>query len=287
MKRINTITLTVLIITAPLMAQERGYRPSIPTRMMSWISQTKAVYLFSKYVERPLKFPLNWALGYGNMPASEHYQRLGKEAQILLNIPEDRHVPIKRLDPNGLFARLIKPGAVEEAAAIYVNEERFNPYPYGSHRSALCHEASHTLNNDPGMGTLLVSSAVAGVSAATYKLLQYSDTIGDSTALHASLVCVAGGASFVLTYLVYHGYMERRADIQGHYATACGQCVHESAERRRELVKPNNNVVLKLIPGYLPPDALEAIAQDLNNEHKMLCAYHRERDTYVRIKPIE
>ncbi|OGB86198.1 hypothetical protein A3J41_00410 [candidate division TM6 bacterium RIFCSPHIGHO2_12_FULL_38_8] len=64
--------------------------------------------------------------------------------------------------------------------------------------------------------------------------------------------------------------MERRADVEGHYATQCSSCVREHAQNRKRLFEEENNPLKN--QGYLWANDLEKIAQDLGDKK---CAYHR------------
>lgn len=80
--------------------------------------------------------------------------------------------------------------------------------------------------------------------------------------------------------------MERRADIQGHYATQCSKCVLESMQSNKnalieylQTTQPDNiteDELLKLdqqraVSGYLTQAELEQIAKDLGDKK---CSYH-------------
>ncbi|MCX5924323.1 MAG: hypothetical protein NTZ68_02780, partial [Candidatus Dependentiae bacterium] len=75
-------------------------------------------------------------------------------------------------------------------------------------------------------------------------------------------------------------FMERRADIQGMYATQCSSCIRkEIQERKNRIMKdcPDLPVdfleYLSNLEGYLTPAELEQIAQDLGDKK---CAYHNK-----------
>ena len=270
------------ILCAAFLISSAFISASEPLRHQSWIgkalgrfSQTRMVCLFEKHVSPKLKRGLNEAMGYGDQPASEQSQALGKEAQKALNIPEERHVPIKCLNPEGLMAKTFKPGAVAEPDAIFVNEKRLKNRTHGARRSLFFHEAVHKKYNDLSTDTILEFLALLGTAFATHLAIRAFKPKGRFKFLHVMGVIIAGLSGSAITSRNYHHFMERRADIEGHYATACAECVQESAARRRHLIEKKNNLLLNSNMGYLPPQELEAIALDLKKDRQM-CTYHKE-----------
>lgn len=260
-----------LLMSSSITWPMEQYRPTAIGKALSWVSQTKGVHLFGKYVQPIIKWPVAKILGYGDQPASAKYQEWAQEAQTALQIPEEGMIPIKRLNNRGLMALIFKPAGVEEADANYVYEERLDPYPLGAGRSAVHHEYAHTYYRDSAMDTILSGTAFGGTALAAYKIFPL--IMPKSSALiQASEVIAAAGGVALLASFAFHSFMEQRADIVGHYATACAQCVQESSNRRRELIK-GNNLLLKIIAGYLSPQELDDIAQNLRSQNK-LCNYH-------------
>ena len=106
----------------------QGYgidRQSLIGKALGWISKTRAVGFFEKHIQTKINQFAQKSMGYGDEPASDMYQALGKEAQNGVGIPLDQQVPIKRLNPESAIVKLLKPGALAEPNAIFVNEERF------------------------------------------------------------------------------------------------------------------------------------------------------------------
>ena len=79
-----------------------------------------------------------------------------------------------------------------------------------------------------------------------------------------------GTSSFISTK--YDRFRERRADIEGHYATQCFRCVEESSAHRKQSFEQENNPLKN--NGYLWTTDLEKIAQDLKTDNK-LCIFHK------------
>ena len=67
---------------------------------------------------------------------------------------------------------------------------------------------------------------------------------------------------------------ERRADIDGLYAAACAPCAYETAADRKKKFEVENNPLR--FNGYLLPDEITKIADDLNAQGKW-CAHHKEQ----------
>ncbi len=202
---------------------------------------------------------------FGDELASSEYQELGKEAQSVLGIAEQYHVPIKKFPPimsNFPAAALAMPGA------IYINEDRLKSESYGAKRSCLFHEVIHKKYNDVSFNIAIEFGTLIGSGYFSSKLLSYASL---SKWVHYPLVAIVSLFCTNCAGIVYSKYMERRADIEGHFATQCSECVQESASRRRRLVEIEKNPLQN--NGYLFADALEQIAQKLKSENK-LCHYH-------------
>lgn len=235
-------------------------------KALGCINQSRMMYFFEK---RMTKLPK--LLPYGNEVASPEYQELGKEAQIAAGIPEEYHVPIKKIPSTHLLAPYV--GAVAEPDAIYVNEEKLNQRPYGARRSALFHEAIHIKYNDMVSDYLLELVTFAGVSAATHVFIKAFKPAGKYKFLHALAVVFTGMGGSSYASSKYHYYIERRADIEGHFATGCPQCVHEAAQQRRIIFEEEKSPLRN--NGYLGAVDLEKIAQELEEKNE-LCAFHAQ-----------
>jgi len=202
----------------------------------------------------------------GNDIAAAEYQTLGKEAQVALGIEEQYHVPIKKLAP---LLAAFPAVAFTMPGAIYVNEDRLKDQTYGAKRAVFFHEVVHRKYNDSTFGVLVEGGSVIGSGFLASELL--SSLIRLPNLIHYPLVIMSAlyGMHFASSKFV--NYRERRADIEGHYATQCSVCVQESANRRRKMVETEKNPLQN--DGYLFADALEKIAEDLKLENK-LCSHH-------------
>ena len=208
-------------------------------KALGFINQSKLMHFFEKQMTKLPKI-----IPYGDELASPEYQELGKEAQIAAGIPEEYHVPIKKIPSTHPLASYV--GAVAEPDAIYVNEERCNQVSYGARRSLLFHEAVHKKNiMILSSDTLFELAMMAGLSFGTHAFIKAIKPVGKYKFLHALAVALVGlyGGGYASSR--YHHYFERRADIEGHYATHCSLCVHESAERRRTIFEKENNPLKK------------------------------------------
>ncbi len=246
------------------LAQSLLNEKNLIDKALCFVNQSRVMHFFENQMAKLPKL-----LPYGNELASPEYQELGKEAQIAAGIPEEYHVPIKKIPSTHPLAPFV--GAVAEADAIYVNEEKLNQRSYGARRSALFHEAIHKKNNDMSSDTLLELAMMAGLSLGTHACIKAIKPAGKYKILHALAVIVFGMCGGGYASSCYHHYFERRADIEGHYATHCSQCVHESAEQRRIIFEQENSPLKN--NGYLCADDLEKIAQELENRKEM-CAFH-------------
>lgn len=238
-------------------------------RTISSIAQSYPIYWFEKNVQAPLSEKFISSV-MGDKPASPHYQTLGKEAQCAVGIPEEYQVPMLCMSSTNPLAAIV--GAITFPHAIYVNEEKLDLQTYGVQRCSIFHEAIHKKYNDISMDSILEWPALFGTGYATHKLLQRIAPAATPQVIHGMLVCVASFYAAYKTSQKYHHYMERRADIEGYYATQCATCVHEAAIYRRKRFEEENHPFKN--NGYLQANELESIALDLQRENKV-CIYHQ------------
>jgi len=264
---------TLLGLTLVLAGTTHGHtslnQPSLAGKTLGWLALSKPVKLFDRYIQSFIETKIFTAL-FGDEAAALLYQELGSEAQNLVGVPSQDQLKIKRIDPKSPMIEIA--GAVTTANAIYVNEVKLDQRTYGDQRSALAHEAIHRKYCDSSMDNILEWTTMLLSGFATHKLIQALKPHGRFKVVHGITVVASAILCSSLTNKKFHNFMERRADIEGHYATGCSVCVHESALHRKELAK-QNNLLLKLQPGYLNGEELEIIAQDLAEQNK-LCAYH-------------
>lgn len=264
----RTQLLSILLLVGA--CQANGDQQSLIGQALGWISQTRAVGFFEKHVQTKINNFAQQSMGYGDEPASDMYQAIGKEAQSGVGIPLEQHVPIKRLNPESAIVKLLKPGALAEPNAIFVNEARLKDQKYGVWRSALFHEAVHRKYRDSAMDTIIENGSMIAAGFAAHELIKACKPKGRFKLLHCLGVMISSfGASF-LASKSYHHFMERRADTEGHYATQCGACVAESAERRSHIFEEENSHFKH--NGYLWADDLFKIAHDLKDKQ---CAHHQ------------
>ncbi|CAF1448257.1 unnamed protein product [Didymodactylos carnosus] len=216
---------------------------------------------------------------FGNDLAASEYQELGKEAQCVLGIPEKYHVPIKKF-PSSLTSFPIAALATPEA--IFVNEVRLNQEAYGAKRCVMFHEAIHKKYNDVGFNLFIKLVTLFGSGFLARKLLLYFKPAISRWISYPAMSAIAL-ITMCITARCYSYFIERRAEIQGHYATGCSQCVQESAARRCRLAEIDKNF-LKNNGGYLLADTLAEIAEDLKAQGK-LCSYHTTLNANIEAQP--
>ena len=188
--------------------------------------------------------------------------------------------------------------------AIYINKDTFedNEVPYGVKRCDLYHEAVHIKYHDYMFRLLLRLATGLNTFICTSFLVKMFKPQGKWKILY--LVPVFSG-DFVGKQLAkkYTQYYERRADIEGHYATQCHVCVSDKAHdirealsiahktlevinstRNRKVLKNNKKLsknkrifeeFIKSKTYYLSANDNEKIANDLKQENK-ICYFHRE-----------
>lgn len=158
--------------------------------------------------------------------------------------------------------------------SILINEERLDRMAYGYQRFALYHEAVHKKNNDSSFDTITELGTLITSGILCHHGLKWLNPKGKSKLLHAMGIIVPSIISMYVVNSTYKKMYERRADIEGLYATNCAQCASEAAECRKYMFETENNPLAH--NGYLWPDEIKAIAQDLESQGKV-CAHHKEK----------
>jgi len=296
MKRSFLVVLSLWISIATY-ASNPMYKKSFFSKALGRMAQSEIVHRLNSSIASSIK--------PSGKPASSEFQKLGKEAQYAVGIPEKKHAPIreKSYEIDGPSAE-----ALEEA--IYINKNTFenNETPYGVNRCNLYHEAVHIKYHDAIFPDLLRLATRLTTSICAPFLVKMFKPQGKWKILY--LVSVFPG-DFVGKQLAkkykqyYKQYYERRADIEGHYATQCHICVSDKARdirgalstahktleminssRNREVLKNNKELLKykriceefiknKAKAYYLSADDNEKIANDLKQENK-ICYFHRE-----------
>lgn len=241
-------------------------KPLFGTIVDAFGSSTCMNYI-NKNMYAPFMEPVSRAM-FGDIVASDQYQVLGKEAQCAVGILENSQLPIKKIPVTSIYASLV--GALAQPDAIYINEEKLNDRPYGARRCALLHEAIHTKYHDMATHDVLWDLGWLISSVGTYKLLRWKYP-QQSKILLGTSATIGNFVALSIISLKHKYYLERRADIEGHYASQCSACVQETADYRRKIFEQEHNPLRN--QGYLWANDLEKIAQELEQEHK-LCSYH-------------
>lgn len=263
------VSLVSLIMATAITHTDASFNKPIVGKIVDFLGQSTIMHLFDKHVQTPIsEHTTQKILNYGNETASQIFEEMGKEAQTKLGIHYEQQVPTRKLNPNSPMAQFV--GALAEPNAIYVNEEKLHTRTYGALRSMLFHEAVHRKYHDLAMDWLLETVVLLSSGFMVHKLLK--KFTHRFRALRAIMVIIASLSAASGTSSVFHHYMERRADIEGHYATECSVCAHESAEQRRISFGDQNNPLRD--NGYLWAKELEIIANDLKEQNK-LCLHHK------------
>ncbi len=256
----------LLCSVSPILTINQLNQETLSAKIVGKIGQSNLIHYYSKNICTKMCGYVQKLFQYGDEPASEKYQALGKQAQCAVCVAKHRQLPIRKLNTASPLAPLV--GAITEPNAIYINEEKMEQRTYGTAYCTLCHEAVHVKYADNAASDLFPLAA--------FGLTWF----GGCAALKAlNIVRLRKTASFAvavaLCYYVgmqYKQFMEKRADIEGHYATQCSSCVREHAQNRKRLFE-DEHCPLK-DNGYLWANDLEKIAQDLGDKK---CAYHIEQ----------
>ncbi|MBP7854384.1 hypothetical protein KAZ82_00430 [Candidatus Babeliales bacterium] len=253
--------------------------------------QSKFIHAYSVYVQSFIdKFQ-----SYGFNRASDNYQELGLEAQNALGVFGKYRLPVKKMISNTIIK------AVVGSDGIYVNEKVLDAMSFGSRRCTMFHESVHAKYHDAAvLGMLKILGFCAG-SVGMYKLLGVCKIV----MLRKSFSVLIGIVSSVGLSFRYRQFMERRADIQGHYATDCASCVQEEIDQRTKMFESTQKAIFdnlsqekkeeylvavkkqyenrdftddletfECFQGYLRRSELKQIAQDLGVQR---CKYHSEQ----------
>ena len=222
------------------------------------------------------------------VPASEAIQALGKEAQTALGIPTDRQVPIQYIPELDVSAE------AHDNAIVTGNELADDKTAYGVKRCNMFHEAVHIKYNDGSFNGIIFLGSLLGIPLAT-KL--FINPQGKLKLLYL-LALMAGHYVGRTIQGQFESYRERRADIEGHYATKCHKCVTEKVEDIRGAYELVNGIITRLddhtdlneaqVNGlafakrlieskkcYLSIEENEAIAAELKRDNKV-CAFHEQ-----------
>lgn len=276
--------LSFLLSFSLLQASDSLNQKSWTLGIMDKVCTSKAMNLYSKYIQRNIDRAWYFVFGFGSVPASEKYQNMAIEAQKASGMSLDKVLPVFKLNPNALLTNAVL--AFAGSNAIYINEENMDKKTYGAARSTLFHEAVHVKNNDASVLGLCRQIGFWGCFGGTCAALKVSNFVK----YRKSLSLLAGLVACYNTSSQYVQLMEKRADTQGHYLTNCSTCVRDNIQDKfnqyNDLAKiaVNDPILQKYYPngipavedaecsrGYLHCDQLEKIAQALGCKK---CQYH-------------
>ncbi len=250
-------------------------------KIMGVIGQSGALNWFSKNIHaKGEKLVFDLLKCKPEQASSEKAKILAEEAQSAVGIiDKTRHLPLMSLP---LRIALLGIQGITISSSIFVDENLFDFYTIfnegeckkfkldvGVPRCVLFHEAVHAKYHDSSLILLFnIFTAASAFTAAKYALQPISHN-----GLRNVLKCMIVAGTVKYSFKKITRFIENRADREGHYTTACAQCVRESA-KWRELckglsVKDGDNLVEWR--GYLSSSDLNKIANDLGEKR---CAYH-------------
>lgn len=234
--------------------------------------------------------------------ADKEYQALGKEAQNKVGVPSREQLPVKNIP---LYAKLPRNAyALASTDAIYIDPTQFSDLSYGEKRSIFFHEAVHVKYHDEtklerslvdGLAQMAVLSVASGLAI---KLLPFFPSIKNglvklsdmripvlslgvseslSTASEMSTPVLSVVSAFFLSS-IYRSlrtsfHHEKRADIEGAYASSCYRCVGEQAEHAPWRWGNEWDSMSMLANGYASRQDMYQIRDQLKLENKV-CDYH-------------
>lgn len=181
-------------------------------------------------------------------------QILAQQAQTAVGIPVKERVPVihhPALDP--AFAAI-----AENNAIIISNEFLDDTIAYGVKRCNMFHEAIHIKYHDKHCSQLLGICVSIITSLISINIFKY-----DSLPYYISLIvgCYINHATLKL----FQKYYERRADLEGHYATQCYQCITEKIQTLYHSYELMNTIINQL-----------EHKKGLNSEEKIKLAFAKQ-----------
>jgi len=214
--------------------------------------------------------------------APKDVQELGKMAQLAVGVPASRMVPIKEQSLGNVKEQSFGiSGTAAQALCGAIVVDSQNPDPYSVKRCNMYHEAVHIKYNDEaiiGLGNL--AGFLGGLISGLYVVKAFNP-VGKWKLLYPVFSLIN---ACVIKYLFdrYYGrYFERRADIEGHYATGCYVCVHEKAEDVRGALKIAQDI-LDEYPGFLKEqESLGQLTDEQRKQIEYAIAYARD---YIKDK---
>lgn len=284
---IKNMTFLLAFTACPAQASEPLNQKTWFSQAMDSVGQSSFMHAFSKYTQGDpeLNFPGMPLLTAG--PASEQYQTLAREAQQAAGITVQQHVPIIKMSKD--YPGFKDKAASANSGAIYVNEENLAKMPYGAKRSVFMHEATHLKYHDNLTNTILSLATFCGATVITHTALKALKI----AAWRKKASFAIGIAAACKSFKKYSQFAERRADIQGHYATQCSSCVNDAMQSSKnfyiDYIKIKQpNITEAEMPnsihdfdqqrassrGYVTQAELQQIVQDLGDKK---CSYHLEQ----------
>jgi len=196
-------------------------------------------------------------------PVVEEFHDLLKEAQTVVGLSKERHLPAGLLNPEK-----IKAAAVAMPSAIIFNEIHLHGRSYGYKRFVVFHEAVHAKYDHlhPIVKSLIgvvggVGASIAAIGIARVLIPPIKNKYLN-TAVHLTTGAIVGHLAGFGLVKKLEGLAETRADTEGAFASRCGQCVSEHGSVSEHDVER----------GYLTCSELDAIADKL---WVYSCEYHK------------
>ncbi len=228
-KLISTLFCATLLLSGSAQAMDK----SVPLNRKSYLDKMLAKLAQSSWM---VKLNQSKAKRTPLPPEEAHpdLQKLGREAQLAVGIPEDKLVPI-RLSNDDVY----------QAGYNYIETPASGRREsYGIERCNMHHESVHVKYNDHTLRQLVVVpiAALAGLLSECFLIKRFNPT-GWRKIIYPIFTLSSAPFLIGLPYNIYTKYIERRADIEGHYATQCCMCVNEKVEQLDTELKTANNIM--------------------------------------------
>ena len=235
--------------------ESRAFQKDWLDKMLGCFAQSGLVDCYNQYLARIEQKCLDRESQKNNVQdACEKLKELGRKAQIAVGVPQERIVPIKQTALERMYACVV-PGF------IIVNSD--NELTDDASRCLLHHEAVHTKYHDAAIRLLITSFIIFTSSVSSFGVTIAEHRRDSDDWLPLAYACAVFFSGLAASYFVdttYTKYFQRRADIEGYYATECFRCVSGLLECRREELLQHARSILnsKASPTSCPKQELTA-----------------------------
>lgn len=215
--------------------------------MLDLFCQLPQIYWFERNIQAKFEFE--------GIPASKHYQKLGKECQDLVGVPELNQVPITLYDNE--YSR-------PRARKIEINEKLFSNYNPLTQKFLMLRRSAHKKFNDNTVTTLFTYFSGWSTYSLSYVTLKKFTKLTEFKTV--SLSIAIGFCVSVCVGVYYIKLSQTRADKLAFKSLKCYKCVDEM---NNNLHRPQHFPIDK----YLSRGQITYISYRLKKQN-LICENH-------------